>query len=121
MSSLLQQQQTFCENTGRLIVWTYGQGYQLTWGEAMRDPRIAQLNAQAGIGIVATLHGERLAIDLNLFLNGVLLGTTKDYAPLGAYWKTLNPLNRWGGDFKAADGSPKPDSDHFSMEFGGIK
>jgi hypothetical protein len=31
--------------------------------------------------------------------------------PYGEYWKSLNPLNRWGGDFKMKKG--KSDAGHF--------
>lgn len=117
----MQQQQVFCGNTGKLILWSYGQGWQLTWGEALRDPRIAQLNAKVGIGIANSLHELKLAVDLNLFIGGVFQTSQEAYQPMGEYWKTLDPLNRWGGDFLAKDGSPKPDSDHFSMEYGGVK
>jgi hypothetical protein len=42
--------------------------------------------------------------------------STDAYKPLGDYWKSLDPLNCWGGDFK-----PKADGNHFSMTDGGQK
>jgi hypothetical protein len=109
------KQRVFTKNIGIFIGWCYANGYELTFGEATRDPRVAELNAAAGTGILHTLHDKRLAIDLNLFKDGVLLTTKENYQPLGDAWKSLDILNCWGGDFS------KPDSDHFSMTDGGVK
>lgn len=110
-----EKQRLFTKNVGLFISWCYGNGYELTFGDAFRDPRLAQLNAQQGIGIVHSLHSARLAVDFNLFKGGVYTTLTDDYRPLGEYWKSLDPLNCWGGDFS------KPDGNHFSMTDGGIK
>jgi hypothetical protein len=61
------------------------------------------------------LHTKRLAIDFNVFKDGKYLTKSEDLRELGEYWKSLNPKNAWGGDFKNADGN------HFSQSFGGIK
>lgn len=114
--SLSDQQQVFTHNVGKLIIFAYDKGYSLTFGDAYRDPRLAVLNAQAGKGIVKSLHTQRLAVDLNLFKDGMYMAKSEDYAELGQYWKTLDPLNRWGGDFK-----PVPDGNHFSSTYGGIQ
>lgn len=109
------QQRVFVKNIGKLIDWTYNQGYELTFGEAWRTPEQAAWNAAKGIGITKSLHIERLAIDLNLWKDGTYTAKALDYKPIGEYWKTLNPLNAWGGDFTTVD------ADHFSMSFGGRK
>lgn len=114
--TLSSQQCRFTELIGQLIAWVYANGYALTFGDAYRDPRLAALNAAEGKGIVNSLHTQRLAVDFNLFRNGHYLPQSKDYEPLGIYWKSLHPLCRWGGDFM-----PIPDGNHFSMEYGGIK
>lgn len=114
--TLGEKQRAFVLNVGKLIIWSYGNGYELTFGEATRDPRVAQLNAAEGKGIADTLHNRRLAVDLNLFLKGVYQAQSAAYGPLGDYWKSLHSLNCWGGDFR-----PMPDGNHFSMTDGGIK
>jgi hypothetical protein len=116
-----EKQRIFAYHVGLLIAWAYQNGYELTFGDAFRDPRLAQLNAQQGIGIALTLHGQRLAVDFNLFKDGSYCTASEDHRPLGAYWKSLHPLNRWGGDFKDRDGKPKPDGNHYSMEHEGRK
>lgn len=112
--TLLEQQQLFAHLVADLINQAYLLGYTLTLGEAWRTPEQAEWNAQRGIGVAHSLHTERLAIDLNLFKDGVLITTVDGYRPLGNYWKGLNDLARWGGDFKS------PDSDHFSLTWQGI-
>lgn len=118
---LRKQQSLFVQLTAKLIEWTYANGYELTFSEAYRSPTEAQINANTGAGIEHSLHCMRLAIDFNLFRDGMILSALADYAPLGAYWKSLHMLACWGGDFKDKTGMPKPDADHFSLAWGGIE
>lgn len=110
-----EQQRLFVKLVGKLIDYAYNQGYELTFGEAWRSPQEAARDAAVGAGIANSLHTERLAVDLNLWKDGKYTALAIDYKPLGDYWKQLNPLCAWGGDFKTVD------ADHFSMAFGGRK
>lgn len=114
MSQLLTLQQEFTQCVARLIAWAAAHGYQLTFGEAYRTPEQAKLNAAHGSGIVNSLHCQRLAVDLLAFKDGQYLTQSEDYAPLGAYWKTLHKDAAWGGNFKS-----RPDGNHFSLAYGG--
>jgi hypothetical protein len=114
--TLGEKQKLLPQLVAKLITFAYENGYQLTFGEALRTPEQAKLDAQKGIGIENSLHTIKLAIDLNLFKNGTYLTSTGDYKPLGDYWKTLHPLCRWGGDFKS-----RPDGDHFSITHEGLE
>ena len=72
-----------------------------------------------------SVHYDGLAQDVLLYRKGVYLTSSTDYAVLGSFWKELGvkkgiPLT-WGGDFKASDGKPKPDGNHFSYEWEGRK
>ena len=113
--TLGQMQRLFAKNVGLFLGWIYGQqGYEVTFDEAYRTKEQAALNAVQGKGSANSLHCDRLAIDLNLFVNGVWQTQTEQYARLGTAWKQIHPLNRWGGDFtKLKDGN------HFSMEWQG--
>lgn len=113
--TLREQQSLFVKLMVEFIEWVYAQGYELTFGETWRSPQEAEIQAQSGAGIRHTLHTERLAIDLNLFKNGVLLSEKADYQPLGDKWKSMHPLARWGGDFRRVD------ADHFSLEWQGVE
>lgn len=67
-------------------------------------------------GIRMSGHINKLAQDLDLFKDGTYLFNSEDHAQFGAFWETLHPLARWGGDFK-----PKPDGNHYSFEWNGVK
>ncbi len=116
MTSLRQMQSLHVRLVAKLIEWATANGYELTWSETYRTPEQAMINAANGAGIVHSLHLVRLAVDLNLFKDGALLTTVEDYRPLGDFWKTLDPLCRWGGDF-----TTRPDSDHFSLAWQGVQ
>lgn len=108
----LQATHTLC--IAKLITWAYAQGYELSWGEAYRTQEQAQWDATNHVGIVNSVHCERLAVDLMLFVGGVYQTDAAAYKPLGDYWKTLDPNAHWGGDFKTVD------ADHFSFEWQGF-
>ena len=114
--TLGEKQRLFTKLVGQLIQWSYEHGYELTFGEALRTQEQAAANAASGKGIARSNHLIRLAIDLNLFVNGEYRTSTEDYRPLGEYWKSLDPLCRWGGDF-----TTRPDGNHFSLEHEGVK
>lgn len=132
--SLGEKQRDFPLMMAGLITWAYEQGYEITFGEAYRSDEQAEINAlgpalrvrladliatqfaglatairnnPAGGGIRNSLHGERLAVDLNLFITGVYQTQTEAYRPLGEKWESLG--GTWGGRFSA------PDGNHFSI------
>jgi D-alanyl-D-alanine carboxypeptidase len=113
--TLGEQQSLFVVLSVQFMQWVLAQGYELTYGEAWRSPAEAQIDQQEGIGVANSLHTLRLAIDLNLKKDGVLLTTKDDYAPLGAQWLTMHELARWGGNFQ------KIDADHFSLTWMGVQ
>lgn len=114
MGILHKKQVIFSVNFARLVTYVNNQpGYEAVIGEVARDPRIAKLNAEAGIGSRRSLHIDRLAGDLLIFKDDDYLTQTEDYEFAGTYWKSLHPDNRWGGDFRNKDGN------HFSMGYEG--
>lgn len=114
--TLGEQQRLFVRLVAKLIQFSYDSGYELTFGDAYRSPEQATINAAKGVGIWNSLHTKRLAIDFNLFKSGVWLQDSDSHQRLGTYWKTLHPLCRWGGDFR-----PRPDGNHYSIEWEGTK
>jgi hypothetical protein len=109
--TLQEKQIIFASNVSLLLCKIFGTHlYSVTFGEAKRSPEQAAIYAKEGKGIIDSLHCKRLAIDLNLFKDGVYLTDYADYKLFGDYWVTLHPFNRWGGSFARVD------SDHFEMQ-----
>lgn len=111
--TLLTAQIEFGKSLVRLFTWIDLNGYEWTGGELYRPPEMAQIYASQGKGILCSLHTQRLAIDLNIFKNHVLLVSVEDLRPVGEFWESLSipelPHN-WGGSF-----TTRPDADHFSV------
>ena len=101
--TLRQKQSKFVVMVSKLITWANDNGYELTFGEAYRTPEQAQRDADKGSGIKNSLHTIRLAIDLNLFKDGILLGGSDEHRPLGEYWESIG--GSWGGRFSKPDGN----------------
>jgi hypothetical protein len=89
--SLRRTQSHFAVMAARLILKATELGYEVTLGDCYRDPRCPY-------GSRVSKHRERLAIDLNLFRDGVYLTKTEDHAPLGAWWESQGGV--WGGRFE---------------------
>ncbi len=119
--TLSKKQQEFAWDVSHLIKKINAEGYACTFGEAYRTPEQAKLNAIKGIGIANSLHCKRLAVDLNLFKDGVYLAGGEHYKQFGEYWCSLNPLNRYGGDWDkdGIHGEPREtDFNHFERQEG---
>jgi hypothetical protein len=97
--TLREKQSEFARAVPRLIDYAFSVGYEVTLGDAYRDPR-------APYGSKSSKHRRRLAIDLNLFKNGVYLTTTEDHRELGEYWEKIGGI--WGGRFD--------DGNHYEWE-----
>jgi len=111
--TLRKKQSLFVYLVAVLLIEADQRGYELTFGETWRSPEEAARLAKAGKGVTASLHCQRLAIDLNLFKDGKYLTSTEAHRPLGEWWEQLHPLCRWGGRFG--------DGNHYSFEHGGRK
>lgn len=113
-------------------------GYEFVYGNAQRSDEQAEINAikLSGRERVAQLIGAEfpelatklrnngknsgvrfsthllcLAVDINLFKDGVYLDKTEDHTPLGEFWESIG--GTWGGRFK--------DGNHYSLEHNGVK
>jgi hypothetical protein len=53
-----------------------------------------------------SMHLQRLAIDLNVFKDNFLITDKETLKPLGDYWQSLSPKNRWGGNFTSLVDTP---------------
>ncbi len=88
--SLRRLQSEFARAVPRLIDHAFALGFEVTLGDAYRDPR-------CHYGSQSSKHRRRLAIDLNLFRDGIYQSKTQDHAELGRYWESIGGI--WGGRF----------------------
>jgi hypothetical protein len=112
--TLSERQRLHVKLSAKLIEFIYAQGFEATWGETFRTPLQAQANAASGAGIAHSLHIERLAVDLQLFKDGVYVTDVAAYKQFADYWLTLDPLCASGYYFHSVD------ADHFSITHLGI-
>jgi hypothetical protein len=114
--TLRQKQSIFASLIPGLINHAINLGYEVTLGEALRSPEEAARLAKLGSGIMNSLHIIKLALDLNLFKNGILLEKTEDHKFLGDWWESLSTKDytcAWGGHFN--------DGNHYSIIHNGVK
>lgn len=86
-------------------------GFEVTLGEAWRSEEEARRLASNRQGIKRSLHCDRLAVDLNLFVDGVWLQSSEAHRPLGELWESWG--GAWGGRFG--------DGNHYSLAHEGRK
>jgi len=88
----------------KLIVFAEDNGYELTFGDAYRD-------ARCNYGHPNSLHRLKLAMDLNLYRDGVYLKKTEDHVLLGQFWESIG--GAWGGTWG--------DGNHYSLAHKGMR
>jgi len=110
--TLGQMQRKFPLMIAQLTIFSYSKGYELTDGDAFRDPRVhGELGEDKGYGRANSLHKLKLAKDFNLFKDGKYLKTTEDHKELGEFWEALG--GTWGGRFN--------DGNHYSLKYRGLR
>lgn len=98
---LRKKQSYFAWLVARLIITAYARGYEITLGDAYRDPRCPY-------GSDKSMHRQRLAIDLNLFKDGKFLDDGTGHDELHELWES------WGGATRIPH-----DLNHYSLEHEG--
>lgn len=100
--SLSQEQAAFLLDACKLIQFATEQGWTVTGGELARTPEQQAIHVKAGRSkTMNSIHLKRCAIDLNFFKDGKIVWDKAQLEPVGAYWESLHPKNRWGGNFKS--------------------
>ena len=87
--------------TSLLISYAYMRGYELSYGDAWAKKGGGRLHSDT------SFHYDRLAVDFNLFKDGIYLIETSDHKFLGEFWESIG--GTWGGRFKNKDGN------HYSL------
>jgi len=99
--SLVDEQNEFLKDVCALITKAQDMGFQVSGGELFRTAEQQAIYVQKGLSKTQNSnHLRRLAIDLNFFDNSKLVQDKATIAPIGAFWESLSPKNRWGGNFK---------------------
>lgn len=93
--------------------------YQVTYGEFFRPISVARSYGQQGIGISNSLHTKRLAVDLNLFVDGKFATDSEAHRPLAELW--LQTGAPFGVVPTAGVYFAKPDGNHYSCAYQGVK
>lgn len=118
--SMVQAQSEFLLDACKLIARATELGFVVTLGEGYRTIEQQQIYVKTGRSkILDSQHMKRLAIDLNFFRDGKLAQTREELKPLGDWWETLNPKNRWGGNWRGLvdqGKSPFVDCPHFERQ-----
>ncbi len=110
--TLGEKQRKFARLVPRLIDQAHAMGYEVSLGDAFRDPRVfGAMGESKGYGNRNSCHKLRLAIDLNLYRDGKYLDKTEDHQPLGEFWESIG--GSWGGRFR--------DGNHYSLEHEGMR
>ena len=110
--TLREKQSKFARLVADLIIKAYELGYEVTLGDAYRDPRLhGNVGVKLGYGHSKSCHKIRLAIDLNLFKDGKFLEGSDAHKELGEWWEKQGGV--WGGRFN--------DGNHYSFEHEGMK
>jgi len=98
--SLVNEQFEFLKDVSKLINKAVEMGFVITGGELQRPLEMQQLYMKTGRSkTMNSKHLKRCAIDLNFFWNGELTYSIALIKPLGDYWESLHPNNRWGGNW----------------------
>lgn len=99
-----QMQELFARLVPRLIDKAHQLGFEVRIGHAMRCK-------DCPVGRKHSNHKVKLAIDLNLFKDGIFQVTTEAHRELGEWWEQQHALCSWGGRFN--------DGNHYSLLYQG--
>lgn len=95
------KQVLFTKHVMLLLQFLFNNGVNVSLGECYRTPEQMQWNVEHHLGILHSLHGKRLAIDLIFHdMSGNYIKDPKAYEAAGKYWESLHPDNRAGVFFK---------------------
>ena len=95
--SLWDERVAFQKDVRKMTEYAESLGYEVIWEEVKRPLEMQVIYVKTGRSkTVKSRHLDGLAIDCAFRKNGKL---TYDVPEVGRYWESLNPKNRWGGNF----------------------
>ena len=103
MDKRKKKQSKFAHMLALLILHAEQLGYEVTMGDCYRDKR-------CNYGHKKSLHKLRLAVDLNLFVDGEYVTADEYHIPLHQYWTSIGGAEPIMGDMN-----------HYSVEHKGLR
>lgn len=108
--TLREKQALFARLIAQLITWIFAHGWEVTLGEGYVGVTDGMDFDHDGPHMRSGAHYTQLGQDLNLFVGGQYRAVgCSEWDEIGAKWKAMHALCRWGGDFKSRD------FNHFSL------
>jgi hypothetical protein len=100
---LREKQSRFLIDIANLIIYAKTENIELTGGELYRTIEQQQIYVKQGKSkTLKSKHLQRLAIDLNVFINGEYKEDKESHKKLAKYWEEIRPENKsgysWGWD-----------------------
>lgn len=110
-NQLLNSQQIFAYNLGKLIIFIYESGFEVSIGEVERTKYQQKEYIRTGRSkTMNSNHLKRLAADIFIFKNDALVNDKNKLYEIGKFWESLHKNNRYGGFFRNFTDIP-----HFEM------
>ena len=119
------KQAKFLLDACMLIQFATRLGFKVTGGELFRPQEMQEIYYRTGRSkTLSSNHKEKLAVDLNFIKDGQYVNGLDGNAaeeilrPLGVFWESLDPQNRWGGNFDKDFSRKDPwiDAGHFERQ-----
>ncbi len=107
-----EKQEVFTLNMAKLILFAESKGYKCRARELQRTKLQQEEYFKTGKSkTMKSNHLNSCAVDIYFAKDNKLIENKEELQFLGDFWESLNPLNRWGGNYKRFIDCP-----HFEME-----
>jgi hypothetical protein len=117
--TLGQHQEAFAKHFVLLVQKAWELGYSVRIGEVQRPIEMQELYVKTNRSkTMNSMHLKKCAADLILIIEGKVCNRAQ-IKPLGDYWESLDPLNRWGGNWRGLVDAGKSnfvDAPHFERQ-----
>ena len=92
-----EHQEAFAFDLLKLFAYAFKNGYKIRIGEVQRPEEMQRIYIKTGRSkTMNSMHIKKCAADLHFTKDGKLCYPEA----IGNYWESLNPLNKWGGNWK---------------------